>query len=345
MALPLLLVGAGAVGLGLAVRARRQAEAGELAPGPADAGAAPSLVLLRQEIDRAWPNRLRTSDGLLPSDSAEEKSAHGQGLAIDVTYDPARGPNLDALADRLLADPRVAYVIWNNRVAEKPGAWHPYCVGQTACSPHTRHLHLSIVPEARDDVRPWNLGSIKSQITKTPGGLAGSLKSPTEFKDSDLVGHYLRDAWFAGLVDNVEWISISPTVQIAAEPLSVQGVRIPASYNDALEILASVGATLPTKAIADAAFEKASRRLTPKPLSADGSMQTWGKVRQWNTKIGPVGTDLAAGAWKHWIQTPEGGPVNYGLWKPDGSIWQTPGHQHGPDYYDETQLLQPARLR
>lgn len=83
-------------------------------------------------------------------------SDHNTGDAIDITLDPTNGPDLDKLAAALLADARTKYVIWNKRIRSRtvaPGTWRSY----NGANPHTKHLHLSIDPNARDDDRGWDI--------------------------------------------------------------------------------------------------------------------------------------------------------------------------------------------
>jgi hypothetical protein len=118
---------------------------------------APSLVALRTEINRRWPNRDKSSDGALgdashqarPSDHNPDWSAGGVVRAIDVDKD---GLDVAELLAALTRDPRVAYVIYNRRMmrsypktigkrAYKAWEWAPY----DGPSPHTGHVHVSIL--------------------------------------------------------------------------------------------------------------------------------------------------------------------------------------------------------
>jgi hypothetical protein len=117
---------------------------------------APSLVALRTEINRRWPNRDKASDGALGdashqarvSDHNPDWSAGGVVRAIDVDNDGITVPELLAA---LTGDERVAYVIWNRRMMRsyaktigghtyKPWEWAPY----DGPSAHTEHIHVSI---------------------------------------------------------------------------------------------------------------------------------------------------------------------------------------------------------
>src|SRR5262245_33249887 len=124
----------------------------------------------------------------------------------------------------------------------------------------------------------------------------GPLLGPSQFGDEEPVGSYLRDAWFAGLGDEVTWVplTIGPfDLEVAAEPLSVRGVRVPTSMADAIQIVRSMQAMLPTEEIAEAMFRAAKRKVTPAPLPAGPAMSSWGYTREWNNRLGAIGKELA----------------------------------------------------
>ena len=121
-------------------------------------GAAPALLVLRDQLDARWPHRRRVKDGIVAHHAQNPRSDHEQGNALDVTRDPEHGPDLEALARTLLADPRTHYVIFDRRIANpnrEGGAWRPYGGGWR--DPHQGHLHVSIWPELREDARRWAL--------------------------------------------------------------------------------------------------------------------------------------------------------------------------------------------
>ncbi len=87
------------------------------------------------------------------------KSDHNQGNAIDITHDPARGCDAGKLAEewrrQMASYPagRLSYII-HNRLIAVPAIhwnWRPY----TGPNPHTGHVHLSIRPDARNELRQW----------------------------------------------------------------------------------------------------------------------------------------------------------------------------------------------
>jgi hypothetical protein len=111
---------------------------------------AESLAALRTEINRRWPNRDKDSDGAKgdpahaarQSDHNPDYDRSGIVRAIDVDKD---GINVTQLLAAVIRDPRVAYVIWNRRIASAtddgtPWDWEPY----DGENPHDKHIHISI---------------------------------------------------------------------------------------------------------------------------------------------------------------------------------------------------------
>jgi hypothetical protein len=142
-----------------------------------------SLDHLRDQLDRAAPNRSRRSDGTIGDTAhASRKSDHnpddgGVVRAIDLTDDPGGGLSCEALAEaiRSARDGRVKYVIWNHRMFSSYGnskrqawQWGEY----TGPNPHSHHIHISILPDASadDDIADWVLaaGSSTGTSTRTP---------------------------------------------------------------------------------------------------------------------------------------------------------------------------------
>lgn len=155
-----------------------------------------SLAVLRAQIDAAYPNRKKTSDGWL-GDAAHQarKSDHNPNIvgvvqALDITHDP---PGMDTyrLAEALRAnrDPRIKYVISNGKIFSSlvsPWQWRTY----TGSNAHDRHIHISVDddPSKYDDGRAWNLdlpkqvGSQFSNITATVFGGPGD-EQPVAYAD------------------------------------------------------------------------------------------------------------------------------------------------------------------
>lgn len=137
----------------------------------ADWKVAPSLEQLRAQLDEHAPNRSRASDGSIgdaahrsrDSDHNPWWSLAGQHYvtARDFTHDPDGGLDCHQLAAALVRgrDQRIKYIIWDKRImsggqGRVPWTWRGYA----GSNPHTRHLHLSVVADARSLSRiPWLL--------------------------------------------------------------------------------------------------------------------------------------------------------------------------------------------
>lgn len=129
---------------------------------------APSLVTLRDEINARWLKRDKSSDGWIgdpshaarPSDHNPDYSAGGVVRAIDVDKD---GIDMLDLLAVVVGDPRVAYVIFNKRIASatddgQPWDWEPYSGENT----HEHHAHISIKHTDKAE------GSTNAWFTDTP---------------------------------------------------------------------------------------------------------------------------------------------------------------------------------
>lgn len=156
---------------------------------------APSLVRLRDEINRRWPGRDTASDGWL-GDAAHQsgvtdldhdgdvdawdaalKSQHnpdGAGVvhALDVDKD---GIDADQLVRWLVGHPAVWYVIWNRRIWSRTHQWAPRAY--TGVDPHTGHVHVSItlstaaesstarwIPEDDMPLTATDLANVRAQV-------------------------------------------------------------------------------------------------------------------------------------------------------------------------------------
>jgi len=133
---------------------------------------AASLIALGNEVNAKWPNRDDASDGAIgdashqarPSDHNPDYDAGGVVRAIDIDKD---GITVQALLNAVLRDPRVAYVIWDHRIASAtedgtPWNWEPY----NGTNPHTGHVHISIkhTAAAASNTARW----FKTQPPKEP---------------------------------------------------------------------------------------------------------------------------------------------------------------------------------
>ena len=131
------------------------------------AASVPALVVLRDQIDAAFPGRSKASDGWIGDAAhAARKSYHnpqpdGWVYARDFTHDPKAGFDIDKFTDELVAsnDHRIMELIanglywhWENR------KWVKY----NGSNPHTHHFHITArlgPPALERDF--WNLPSLK----------------------------------------------------------------------------------------------------------------------------------------------------------------------------------------
>lgn len=125
---------------------------------------AKSLDTLRAQINAAYPNRSKKSDGWIGDAAhAARKSDHnpnsaGVVQALDITHDPRNGPDAGKLAEFLIItrDSRIKYIISNGKIAHSSDwKWVKY----TGANAHTQHCHISVSndPGLYDDDRPWHI--------------------------------------------------------------------------------------------------------------------------------------------------------------------------------------------
>jgi hypothetical protein len=134
---------------------------------------AESLKKLREQINTAFPDRSKASDGSIGDAAHSARTSDhnpndaGVVCAIDVTSDVKSGCTGDYLAAELVKsrDPRIKYIIWNRRIIkaykDKGGipawTWQKY----TGPNAHAHHIHISVGPEKikYDDRADWDLDS------------------------------------------------------------------------------------------------------------------------------------------------------------------------------------------
>lgn len=137
---------------------------------------AKSLVKLLEQINEAYPNRSKISDGLL-GDAAHRqrgslsdhnpwiRDAAGVGVVTgaDITHDPVHGVHGLALAESLTDDPRTKYVIFAGRMWKaRTGRWENY----RGSNAHKQHVHISVKQELADDDSEWDLNSVSRPVLK-----------------------------------------------------------------------------------------------------------------------------------------------------------------------------------
>lgn len=109
-----------------------------------------SLVRLRDQVNAAYPNRSKASDGWI-GDAAHaatpsDHNPNSQGVvnALDLTHSPATGFDAHALAERLRVNrhPNLRYIISNSRIASAGTGWN--WKAYTGSNPHSKHIHISV---------------------------------------------------------------------------------------------------------------------------------------------------------------------------------------------------------
>lgn len=137
---------------------------------------APSLRNLFNEIDAAWPNRDRRTDGWI-GDAAHQarQSDHNpdsRGIvhAIDVDKD---GIDPMYVVEQCISENRpTEYVIWNRQIWSRTRdfAPRPY----TGSNPHTDHIHVSIRYGTAWEAATWSWGIASAVPGIGTGGMLGA---------------------------------------------------------------------------------------------------------------------------------------------------------------------------
>lgn len=119
---------------------------------------AKSLEQLRTQLNAAFPNRSKVSDGSIGDQAhsarvSDHNPVNGVVHAIDVTNDPV-GPTGHTLSRQLINDSRVKYVIFAGEIWKaRTGQWEQY----RGANRHDHHVHVSVKAESADNVSPWLL--------------------------------------------------------------------------------------------------------------------------------------------------------------------------------------------
>jgi len=130
---------------------------------------AKSLETLRSQVNAAYQNRSKASDGTI-GDAAHARSAsdhnpNAQGVvcALDLTHDPANGFDAHALAERQRVNPHpnLKYIVSRGRIASRKHGWT-----WRASSGHFNHVHFSVgvgsdgkSQQPYDDTTKWDIDS------------------------------------------------------------------------------------------------------------------------------------------------------------------------------------------
>lgn len=129
---------------------------------------APCLVRLRNDINKRWPNRSKTSDGWLgDSAHAARKSEHnpdskGMVHAIDVDKD---GVDPDVILKAVIKHPAIWYVIWDGYIYSRTNGWTKKKYNGT--NQHKGHLHISclLTSAAENNKTPFGINVVALKPT------------------------------------------------------------------------------------------------------------------------------------------------------------------------------------
>ena len=116
--------------------------------------ATPAAIAVLRQATAIAPLRMKASDGLLPSKAhihQNPNSDHNTGYAVDLTHDKLGGIDCFLLFQKLQADPRVSYLIFQGKIWSKEKGLRDY----TGSNKHNKHLHISIKEGCGDDTSPW----------------------------------------------------------------------------------------------------------------------------------------------------------------------------------------------
>lgn len=145
-----------------------------------------SLETLRSQINEAYPNRSKASDGTIgdtahqavPSD--HNPNSEGVVCALDLTHDPSNGFNAHDLADhlRLHRHPQLKYIISYRRIADESTDWN--WTRYDGDNPHDKHIHISVgkgpdgrsAPGTYDSNQPWDIGGNMPTVFNPDGSAA-----------------------------------------------------------------------------------------------------------------------------------------------------------------------------
>jgi hypothetical protein len=119
--------------------------------------ASPAAIAVLRQATALRPKRKKASDGLLPSKAhvhQNPNSDHNSGFAVDITHDSVNGVDCTIAFEKLKADKRVKYLIFNGKI------WSPDRGGEgnrdyTGPNKHHKHLHISIKETCGYDTSPW----------------------------------------------------------------------------------------------------------------------------------------------------------------------------------------------
>lgn len=130
---------------------------------------APAIWRLREQVNAAYPNRSKVSDGIWPSAAhtrASPNSDHEAGNALDITADLGSGAHVRDIYEAIKAsgDVRVSYIIHARKIWSPERGERAY----NGSNPHTSHMHVSVKESRRGDNRNWTISKEALPVTISP---------------------------------------------------------------------------------------------------------------------------------------------------------------------------------
>lgn len=116
--------------------------------------ATPAAIAVLRQATALRPNRLKASDGLLPSAAHLKQSPdsdHNTGFGVDLSHDPNGGIDCFDIYHKIQADKRVKYVIFHGKIWSLKNGEAAY----NGVNQHNHHLHISIKDDCGNDTSPW----------------------------------------------------------------------------------------------------------------------------------------------------------------------------------------------
>lgn len=138
---------------------------------------AESLKKLREQINEAYPNRDKSSDGSIgDTKHSARKSDHnpnaaGVVTAIDIDEDLTPTNTVAGIIAQLQIsrDPRIKYIIYEGKITVKGDItkWKPY----TGVNPHRHHAHISVSSDLNlyDKRYDWKIAGLLPVIMEVQG--------------------------------------------------------------------------------------------------------------------------------------------------------------------------------
>lgn len=144
---------------------------------------APSLVQLRNELNAAFPNRDRASDGWIGNAShqatvSDHNPDYAHGGVVRATDTDRDGIDPFALLDLAIRDFRVEYVIFNKFIYSRNYGFAKR--DYHGVNDHTHHVHISIRHGEiyENDTQSWGIGTTVAPAPQPPGSNTSAQAAP-----------------------------------------------------------------------------------------------------------------------------------------------------------------------